>query len=144
MRKIYSFILVGTGGMGKNWCRVTLPPLIHAGRIEPAAAVDINPEALLNAQEYLGLSPAQCYTSMQEAFDRVRADFTIIVTPPAFHERVVDLALAHDMDILSEKPIADSMDASVRVLKKVQRAGKRMGITMSHRFDADKTTFREI
>ena len=144
MNKKHSFIIVGTGGMGKRWCRDSLPPLIQAGRIEPAAAVDINPEALPNAQQYLGLSPAQCFTSMDEAFDKVRADFAVIVTPPAFHERVVDLALAHEMDILSEKPIADTMDASVRVLKKVQRAGKRMGVTMSHRFDADKVTFREV
>jgi predicted dehydrogenase len=144
MRNKYSFIIVGTGGMGERWCRLTLPPLIQAGRIEPAAAVDLNPDALRNAQTYLGLSPAQCYSSVDEAFDKVRADFAIIVTPPAFHENVVDLALAHDMDILSEKPIADTMDASVRVLKKVQHAGKRMGVTMSHRFDADKVTFREI
>jgi predicted dehydrogenase len=144
MKKKHSFIIVGTGGMGTRWCRDSLPPLVQAGRIEPAAAVDISPEALHNAQKYLGVSAAQCFTSMDEAFDAVRADFAVIVVPPAFHEQVVDLALAHDMDILSEKPIADTMDASVRVLKKVERAAKRMGVTMSHRYDADKVTFRDV
>jgi predicted dehydrogenase len=144
MKKKHSFIIVGTGGMGKRWCRDTLAPLVRAGRIEPAAAVDVNSDALANAREYLGLAAAQCFSSMDEAFDAVRADFAVIVVPPAFHERVVNLALAHDMDILSEKPIADTIDASVRVLNKVEGAGKRMAITMSHRYDADKVTFRNV
>lgn len=130
--------------MGAYWCRQVLPPLISAGRIEPAAAVDINTNVLENAQRYLGLDAGRCFSSMKEAFDKVRAEFAVVVVPPAFHEQVVDFALAHDMDVLSEKPIADTMEASVRVLKKVQAAGKRMGVTMSHRFDADKVTFRQV
>jgi predicted dehydrogenase len=65
-----------------------------------------------------------------------------VVVPPAFHESVVDAALAHDLHILSEKPIADSLAASVRIAEKVKRAGKLMGVTMSHRFDQDKTSLR--
>jgi predicted dehydrogenase len=56
---------------------------------------------------------------------------------------VVDAALAHGLHILSEKPIADSLTASVRIAEKVKRAGKFMGVTMSHRFDQDKTTLRQ-
>ena len=65
------------------------------------------------------------------------------MVPPAYHEGVVDLALAHGLHILSEKPIADTLDASVRIADKVQRAGVKMGVTMSHRFDQDKTTLRQ-
>ncbi|MFB6227195.1 MAG: Gfo/Idh/MocA family protein [Halobacteriales archaeon] len=43
---------------------------------------------------------------------------------------------------LSEKPIADTLEASVRIAEKVDRSGVKMGVTMSHRFDRDKTTFR--
>jgi predicted dehydrogenase len=55
---------------------------------------------------------------------------------------VVNAALAHDMHILSEKPIADTLEASVRIEARVRAAGKKMGVTMSHRFDQDKTTLR--
>ena len=63
--------------------------------------------------------------------------------PPAFHEEVVDAALAHGMHVLSEKPIADTLEASCRIAEKVRRAGRKMGVTMSHRFARDKTTLRE-
>lgn len=139
----YRMIQVGTGGFGAAWCRHFLPPNVRDGLIEVVAAVDINPEAFVHAREGLGLPPERCYTDMQKAFDENPADFCAIVVPPAFHESVVDIALAHDLHILSEKPIADSLPASARIAAKVQRAGRKMGVTMSHRFDQDKTTLRQ-
>jgi len=138
----YKMIQVGTGGFGAWWCSTFLPPNVAEGLIEVVAAVDINPEALKNAREHLGLRDDQCCTDLRKAFDENKADFCTIVVPPAFHEQVVDAALEHDMHILSEKPIADTLEASVRIEEKVERAGKKMGVTMSHRFDQDKTTLR--
>ena len=136
-------IQVGTGGIGARWCGDFLPPNVDAGLIEVVAAVDINPDALQNARESLGLSAAQCYTDIQRAFDENPADFCTVVVPPFSHEAVVDAALAHDLHILSEKPIADTLVASVRIADKVTKAGKKMAVTMSHRFNQYKTTLRE-
>ena len=136
-------IQVGTGGMGTTWCRDFLPPHVAAGRIEVVAAVDTNPEVLANAREHLGLAEAQCYTDIQRAFDENPADFCTVVVPPYSHEEVVDQAVAHDLNILSEKPIADTLAASVRIADKATKAGKKMAVTMSHRFNQYKTTMRE-
>jgi predicted dehydrogenase len=138
----YRVIHVGTGGWGKSWCERFLPPNINDGLIEVVAAVDMNPQALLNAQQALGLRPEQCFTDIQQAFEQVPADFCTIVVPPAHHEAVVDLAVAHHMHILSEKPIADTLEGSIRIAEKVRRAGVKMAVTMSHRFDQDKSTLR--
>jgi len=138
----YKMIQVGTGGWGAWWCRHHLPPNVRDGLIEVVAAVDIHPDALQNAQDGLGLRADQCYTDIQRAFDENEADFCTVVVPPAYHESVVDVALAHGLHILSEKPIADSMAASVRIADKVARAGVKMGVTMSHRFRQDITTLR--
>ncbi len=139
----YRMIHIGLGLMGRNWCEVALPPNIADGLIEVVAAVDINPAALSVAQNTLGLPPEQCYTDAGKAMAENEADFCTIVVPPARHEEVVDVALAHGLHILSEKPIADTLAASVRIADKVKRAGLKMGVTMSHRFDQDKTSFRE-
>ncbi len=139
----YKVIQVGTGGHGKSWCRMFLPPNIEEGLIEVVAAVDINAEALENAREFLDLSPDHCYTDVKKAFDENPADFCTIVVPPAAHEEIVDVALDHDLHILSEKPIADTLEASVRIANKVKAAGKKMGVTMTHRFAQHKTTFRK-
>ncbi len=139
----YKMIQVGTGGFGGVWCRDFLPPNIKDGLVEVVAAVDVNPDALRIARKFLHLRDEQCYTDLREAFDANRADFCTVVVPPSVHEQVVDQALAHEMHILSEKPIADSLAASVRIAEKVKLADRKMGVTMSHRFDRDKTTLRE-
>lgn len=141
----YRMIQVGTGGMGRNWCGKFLPDLVADGSVEVVAAVDVVPAMLDNAQTGLGLPPERLYTDIHEAFRNHghEVDFCTIVVPPAFHESIVDVAIAHGVHILSEKPIADTLLASCRIARKVERAGLKMGVTMSHRFDQDKTTLRE-
>jgi predicted dehydrogenase len=119
-----------------------LPPNVKEGLVEVVAAADVNPLALKNAQEGLGLPESKCYTDTPRAFRENRADFAIIVVPPAFHEEVASEALEHGLHLLSEKPIADTLEASLRIANGVKKAGVKMGVTMSHRFDQDKTTLR--
>jgi predicted dehydrogenase len=52
------------------------------------------------------------------------ADFAIAVVPPAHHEAVVDVALAHGLHILSEKPVADTMAPACASLQS-QAAGRK-------------------
>ena len=139
----YRMIQIGLGDMGRNWCEVALPPNIDDGLIQVVAAVDINPAALTVAQDCLGLPPEKCYTDAKTAMAENEADFCAIVVPPAQHEEIVDLALARGLHILSEKPIADTLAASARIADKVKRAGVKMAVTMSHRYDRDKTSFRQ-
>jgi len=120
------------------------PFTIEDGLVEPVAAVDINPDVLKNAQEHLGLPADKCYTDVGKALDENEADFCTIVVPPAHHEEIVDAALAHGLNILSEKPIADTLEASCRIADKVNAAGVKMGVTMSHRFRQDITTLRTL
>jgi predicted dehydrogenase len=136
-------IQIGAGGWGRRWCQEFLPANINDGLIEVVAAVDENLENLAEARSLLGLREDQCYSDVERALSAVKADFCTVVVPPAVHEKVVDSALAHDLHILSEKPIADTLLGSVRIAEKVRRAGKKMAVTMSHRFDQDKTTLRQ-
>ena len=136
-------IQIGAGGWGQRWCQEFLPVNMRDGLIEVVAAVDQDLENLAKARSFLGLREDQCYEEVEKALSEVKADFCTIVVPPAVHEMVVDSALAHDLHILSEKPIADTLAGSIRIADKVRRAGKKMAVTMSHRFDQDKTTLRE-
>ncbi|UVI32861.1 Gfo/Idh/MocA family protein [Paenibacillus spongiae] len=145
MTKRMRFIQIGTGGFGSYWCSAVLPYIVkELGIAEAVAAVDVNPEAHRSIIDSLGLPPDKCYTDVHRAFAENAADFAIVVVPPAYHEQMVDIALAHDCHILSEKPISDSMESSCRIYKKVKQAGKKMAVTMSHRFDQDKQTLEGL
>jgi predicted dehydrogenase len=135
---------IGAGGFGEVWCREFLPPNVKDGTIEVAGLLDLDSGALRRGQKLLGLEDAACFSDAEEAFSKTQADFCTIVVPPAFHEEYVDRAIARGMDILSEKPIADTLETSFRIADKVQRAGIKMAVTMSHRFDQDKATLHNV
>ena len=137
-------IHVGIGVFGRRWCAEFLKSNVADDTIEVVALVDLDPAALAYGRQCLGLPESRCYTDAARAFREVRADFCTVVVTPAHHEAIIDLALAHGLDILCEKPIADTLEATLRIAGKVASAGRRMAVTMSHRFDQDKTTLRKV
>ena len=137
-------IHVGVGAFGRRWCGEFLAANIADRTIEVVAIVDVDEAALEAGRRALGLPAEACYRDAAAAFAAVPADFCTIVVPPDRHEAVIDAALAHDLDVLCEKPIADTMAGSLRIARKVAVAGRKMAVTMSHRFDQDKTTLREV
>jgi len=145
MSKKKRFIQVGLGGFGSYWVNTVMPRLVDELQLVEAAAVaDIRADTFPDAMKKYHLPGDKCYTDVKKAFMENAADFAVIVVPPAHHESIVGLALENDMDILLEKPIADTMEACCRIYKKVTAAGKRMAVTMSHRFDQDKQTLERL
>lgn len=137
------YVLIGVGGWGEHWRTEVLPRLKTLGLAEAAAAVDLNRDAVSLAKIDLGLTDAQLFTNADKAMAETRPDFVIIVVPPSHHEPMVNIALAHGCHILSEKPIADTMDACARIYRNVKAAGVKMAVTMSHRFDQDKQSLEQ-
>jgi predicted dehydrogenase len=137
-------IHVGVGRFGQRWCSEFLSRNIADGTVEVVAIVDVSPEALAQGAKLLGLPADKCYTDPDKAFADNKVDFCTIVVPPDSHEAIVDVALKYGVHILCEKPLADTMAGSVRIASKVRAAGSKMAVTMSHRFDQDKTTLRQV
>ncbi len=131
-------IQVGCGGFGAYWLEVIMPRV--SSFAEVTAAVDVNEDALKNAQKFVGLGPEKCYTSIQKALEENEADFLNVVVPPQFHESVIDAAIAAGLDIICEKPLGDSLESSIRICQKVKAAGRKLAVTMSHRFEVEKQT----
>jgi predicted dehydrogenase len=141
MRMKRRCLMLGAGGMASAWIRHFFPNF--RDRMEIAGLVDIRSD-VLNAQgDFLGLPANRRFTSTAEAFDKVEADFCTIVTPPSFHREAVLLATARKMDILSEKPIADTWEASVDILHAARQAGVRMQIVQNYRFTPRILTFQK-
>ena len=139
-----NLLLVGTGGQGEAWCREFLPPNVADDTVNVVAAADVNPESLTNATDPdgLGLPEERCYTDPEAAMDEHDLDAVALVIPPRFREDLVDLALDHGLDILTEKPLADSMAGALSIVDAVEAAGAKLGVTMSHRYRQDITSLR--
>ena len=135
------FIQVGTGGFGRYWCRRILPAVADVA--VPVAAVDVNREALQNA-EFAGIPEENRYTDIREALKNHKADFLVLVIPPEYREEYIDLAIEYGLDVLCEKPLGASMEACVRIYNRMKKAGLKLAVTMSHRFEHEKQTVEQL
>ena len=135
-------IQIGTGNQGEAWCRDFLPPNEADETVEVVAAVDPDEDALERGRELLDLDADRCYASAEAAVTERDADALALVVPPHVREPLVDLAVEHDLDLLCEKPLADTLEAAVRIVETTEAAGLKVGVTMTQRFRRDVTTLR--
>ena len=127
-------LMIGAGGMAGRWIRDFWAPFRDQERMTFTGLVDVNPSALREAGDWLGLPEGARFEDVRAAFGAVEADFCCIVTPPAFHREAVELACARGMDILSEKPIADTWDGCAAIAGAVKTAGVKMMVTQNYRY----------
>ena len=78
-------LMIGAGGMAGGWIRHFFPNF--KDRMEIVGLVEIRPEVLKDQGDWLGLSDAQRFAKMEDAFEAVSADFCTIVIPPAYHRQ---------------------------------------------------------
>ena len=122
-------IHVGIGSFGKRWCREFLRGNVDDGTIEVVALVDVDPRgARIRTPRCSALPASACYTDPHKAFDAVRGRFL-------HRRRATELSRGrslispsrHGVDVLSEKPIADTMAGSRADRTKDQGGGPQDG-----------------
>lgn len=137
------YILLGADRTS-HWLRSTLPRLHALNKAQPAAVVDTNPDRLKAAQECLGLPKEHCFADAAEAMQRRRADFAIIALSTLHHEKAATLALTFDLHLLCEAPLAETMEAALRIYRRVRAKRKHMAVVMGSRFEQDKQTLTKL
>jgi predicted dehydrogenase len=135
-------IVVGAGGRGGYWVHNVLTHMTD--QVEVVGLVDIEREPLEKGAEAHKLSGSQLFTDAARAFESVEADFCLISTPPWVHEENVRAAVEHGLAILSEKPIADTLEASLRIRRMVAAASLPMTVVQNYRYSPFMLAFRDV
>src|SRR4051794_20951694 len=135
-------LMIGAGGMAGAWIRNFFPNF--RDRMGVAGLVDVREDVLQSAADFLELPAAARFTRMDEAFEKVEADFCTIVIPPAFHEEAVLHAVRRGLPVLSEKPIADTWEACGRIYRAVTAAGLKMQVVQNYRFEPRILTMKSV
>jgi predicted dehydrogenase len=135
-------LMIGAGGFAGSYVLGFFPRF--AERLAVVALVDTNPEPLQASGDFLSLPDTARFSSMAEAFAQVEADFCCIAIPPAVHKQAVLLATERKMDILSEKPLADSWEDCIEIYRAVKHSGVKMQVVQNYRYNATMLTFRKL
>ncbi len=133
-------IQVGIGGMGNAWLRAVLA----SPEVEYAGFVEINPTIAREQAEKYGLDPSLIFSSLPEALAAVKADGVIDVTPPRFHREISLMALEAGIPVLSEKPLADTIEAAWDIVRKTNETGVLHMVAQNYRYSVPAQTLKQV
>lgn len=117
--------IIGLGGVG----RLHLMAYAGAQHVRVVAACDLDPAAA-------GLCPpgAAFHTDAATMLASERPDIVCVLTPPASHAALVELAAAAGAHVLCEKPLAVSLADIARMRSACEGAGVQLAYGASYRF----------
>jgi predicted dehydrogenase len=133
-------VMVGCGGITRAW----LKPLQEMPDVEIVGLVDLIEENARLRQEEFGLTGALVASDMEAVLDQTRPDAVFNCTTPVAHYAVTMNALAKGCHVLSEKPLAESMDQARQMVAKAAEVGKTFAVIQNRRYDPRIRRTRQV
>lgn len=127
-------VLCGCGAMAKGWVRAVTETPDLAEKIKIVGLVDLNPAAAQALAEEFGLEDALVATSLSDILTKVQADLVFDVVIPAARFDVVSTALRAGCHVLSEKPMANTLDEAKGLVSLAAETGRVHAVVQNRRF----------
>lgn len=132
-------IQVGAGGMGRVWLEL----LTASPDVELVGLVDLNLDLAQQALVEAGAGEVLVAKSVSEIVAKAPADAVINVTVPVAHHPVTTEALFAGLHVLSEKPIAPTVQQALSLAAASERSERLLMTSQSRRYYATLAQFRE-
>jgi len=127
-------VLVGCGAMAKGWLKALAETPELEGRVMLVGLVDIDLAAAEKLKAEFGLAAAATGTSLEAMLTATKADLVFDVVIPAARRDVVLTALKHGCHVLTEKPMATSLDEARELIAAAKRAGRIHAVVQNRRY----------
>jgi predicted dehydrogenase len=133
-------VLVGCGGISDLWFRAVQ----SRTDCEWAGLVDLDEAAAVRRREEFGTPVTKVGTKAEAMFAELQPDIVFDCTVPVARAQVVEAALRHGSHVLSEKPMANSLEEARRLLRLAREAGRTFAIMQNRRYAASIRALREF
>ncbi len=124
-------VQVGLGRWGRDWATRVLP---QVPAVELVGCVDENPDSLAETVKAGIIGPDGCYASLEAAIARSAPGAALVTTDLRSHVPVVLSALDAGLHVISEKPLAPSLDDAVMVVDRAANVGRTLMVSQNYRF----------
>ena len=124
-------VLVGCGSMSSAWLEAALA----IPQVEIVGLVDVVEEAAHKKAAQYHLSQAVVGTDLQTVLEQTTPDAVFNCTIPGAHYSVTMQALASGCHVLSEKPLASSMEQAREMVAAAQKADRIFAVIQNRRYD---------
>ncbi|MGN9845923.1 Gfo/Idh/MocA family protein [Nonomuraea sp. H19] len=131
-------VVVGAGFIGGQWA----PELLAHPGTELVGWVDVAEDLARAAAGKLGLDDLAVGSSLTAVLDGEEPDFIVNCTTPQAHHDVTVTALRRGVAVLSEKPMAVTLDEARSMVKAADEARRLFAVNQNRRFMPTLVAFR--
>ncbi|ODT84118.1 MAG: oxidoreductase [Pelagibacterium sp. SCN 64-44] len=139
MTQSVNAVLVGAGAMSRKW----LEAIKSVGGVEIAGIVDINPANAEARAAEQNINP-EIGTDLKAMLANVAPDIVFDVAIPAVRHEIVSAALGAGAHVLSEKPMAETLDQAKDLVARAQAAGRLHVVIQNRRYLAQLRRIRRL
>lgn len=120
--------IIGCGSVSKSH----LEALGRQPDAETVACADVRPEMAQKRADEFGIP--HVYSDATSLLDREDLDLVIVCVPPKWHADLMLEAVARDVHVLTEKPLAMDLAEADRMVDAAAGSGRITGIALIHRY----------
>ena len=123
-------VLVGCGAMSQTW----LDAVAQIDGLEIIGLADLDPARVRAVAERHGLQDAVQASNVTDLLARTRPELLFDLVVPQARHAVVSAALAAGCHVLSEKPMAETLDQAKDLIARARGAGKLHVVVQNRRY----------
>ena len=124
--------LIGCGAMSRTW----LAAAARIDDIEIVGLADLDRAKAEGRAREFGLGDALIAADVATLLERTGPDLLFDVVVPAARHEIVSTALAAGCHVLSEKPMAETLDQARDLVRRAERAGRVHAVVQNRRYIA--------
>ena len=126
-------VMAGCGQMSKGWLSAIRDTEALSGTVEMVGFVDLDGDLAASRAAEFGHGSAETGTDLAAMLEALKPDVVFdLVVPPA-RRGVVETAIAHGCDVLSEKPMAATLCEARALISLAQEAGRLHAVVQNRR-----------
>lgn len=134
----FGFAVIGFGGMGGFHIRQMMEKF--GDRAEVIGVYDIDPAVRKKADEW----GVHFFDTREELLADERIDLVTVATPNDYHKEIAVAALNAGKNVISEKPVALSLDELNEMCAAAEKNGKIFTVHQNRRWDEDYLTVKKL
>ena len=131
---VFRAVLAGCGSMAKGWLRALNEAPELKGRVTLVGLVDLDLAAADALRQEFGLGTAVTGTDLDQVLTATKPDLLFDVVIPSARQQIVMTGLRHGCDVLTEKPMAASLEEARALVAAAKSAGRIHAVVQNRRF----------
>jgi len=140
---VFRAVLAGCGGMAKGWLRALREQPELKDRVQIVGLVDLDLSAAERLRQEFNLDTAATGTELDRMLSVTKPDLLFDVVVPQARHDVVMTGLRHGCHVLTEKPMAASLDEARSLVAAAKAAGRVHAVVQNRRFIEGVRRIRE-